>query len=282
MASRWRSIPKIDVHAHVVLHERENTDLVLNRPEQMLELMGEHNVELAVVLPINFPQYFPLQQTEEDDWLRANNEIQSQLMAESGGRFISFADCRVDGRYENPEHVREDLSYAAESLGLRGLKVHPYNLKVPATDSRLQPWYQAACELGLPITVHSNPTGFDPTFNGSAPCMIYQGLHAIDENVTVAHLGGISFLETIVGFGYVDVSYTLLMLADLYGIPFCERLLRQIGIDRVLFGTDIPICAYSDYEHIFDKMAFTQNELERIAFVNANRMLAGRPPLEST
>ena len=32
---------------------------------------------------------------------------------------------------------------------------------------------------------------------------------------------------------------------------------------------------------IFDKMAFTQNELERIAFVNANRMLAGRPPLES-
>lgn len=282
MASRWRSIPKIDVHAHVVLHQRENTDLILNRPEQMLEMMGEHNVEQAVVLPINFPQYFPLQQTQQSDWLRANNEMQSQLMKESNGRFIAFADCRIDGGYENPERVRQELTHAVESLELRGLKVHPYNLKAPATDSRLQPWYKVACDLDLPITIHSNPTGFDPTFNGSAPCTIYRGLLHHAECVTVAHLGGISFLETIVGFGYVDVSYTLLMLADLYGIPFCERLLRQIGIDRILFGTDIPICTYSDYERIFDEMSFTQDELERIACVNAKRMLSGLPPLEST
>lgn len=282
MASQWRSIPKIDVHAHVVLHQRENTDLILNRPEQMLEMMGQHNVKLAVVLPINFPQYFPLQPEQQRDWLRANNEIQSHLMSESKGRFIAFADCRIDGDYENPEPVREELVHAAQALGLRGLKVHPYNLKAPATDSRLQPWYEVAHELGLPVTVHSNPTGYDPTFSGSAPSMIYRGLLAIEENVTVAHLGGISFLETIVGFGYVDVSYTLIMLANLYGIPFCERLLRQIGVDRILFGTDIPICKYSDYEPLFDAMTFTQEELEKIAFLNAERMLSGRPPLEST
>ena len=134
----------------------------------------------------------------------------------------------------------------------------------------------------MPITVHSNPTGFDPTFNGSAPSTIYQSLLHHDERVTVAHLGGIAFLETIVGFGYVDVSYTLLMLADLYGIPFCERLLRQIGIDRILFGTDVPICNYGDYEPVFDAMMLTKEETEKIAYVNAERMLSGRPPLEST
>jgi uncharacterized protein len=282
MASQWKSIPKIDVHAHVVLHQRENTDLILNRPEQMLEMMREHNVKQAVVLPINFSQYFPLQQTEQRDWLRANNEIQSQLMAESDGRFVAFADCRIDGDYEKPEHVREELSYAVESLGLRGLKVHPYNLKAPATDDRLQHWYRAACELDLPITIHSNPTGYDSTFSGSAPSMIYRGLLGIEENVTVAHLGGISFLETIVGFGYVDVSCTLVMLASLYGVPFCERLLRQIGMDRILFGTDVPICKYSDYEPLFDAMTFTHEELEKIAFLNAERMLSGLPPLEFT
>jgi len=115
MASQWRSIPKIDVHAHAVLHQRENTDLIVNRPEQLLKMMGEHNVKQAVVLPINFPQYFPLQ-PEQQDWLRANNEIQSRLMAESNDRFIAFADCRLDGEYEDPERVREELTYAVEHL----------------------------------------------------------------------------------------------------------------------------------------------------------------------
>jgi len=280
MAHRWRSIPKIDVHAHVVLHQRENTDLILNRPEQMIEMMGEHNVKQAVVLPINFPQYFPLQ-PEQQDWLRVNNEIQSRLMAESNDRFIAFADCRIDGEYEDSERVREELAYAVDSLGLRGLKIHPYNLKAPATDDRLQPWYKAACDMALPLTVHSNPTGYDPTFHGSAPSAIYRALLDHCQGVTVAHLGGISFLETIVGFGYVDVSYTLLMLADLYGIPFCQRLLRRIGIDRILFGTDIPVCTYADYEPVFDAMTFTSEELEKIAFRNAERMLSGLSPLES-
>ena len=281
MASRWRSIPKIDVHAHVVLHQREDTDLILNRPEQMLEMMGEHNVKQAVVLPINFPQYFPLCPEQQQDWLRSNNEMQSRLMAESNGRFIAFADCRIDGEYEDSERVREELTYGVDSLGLRGLKIHPYNLKAPATDDRLQPWYRAACDLDLPITIHSNPSGYDPTFHGSAPSTIYRALLGRDERVTVAHLGGISFMETIVGFGYVDVSYTLLMLADLYGTPFCQRLLRRIGIDRILFGTDIPICNYADYEPIFDAMALSPEELEKIAFRNAERMLKGLSPLES-
>ena len=52
MASQWRSIPKIDVHAHVVLHQRENTGLILNRPEQMLKMMGEHNVKQTGRPPI--------------------------------------------------------------------------------------------------------------------------------------------------------------------------------------------------------------------------------------
>jgi len=88
-------------------------------------------------------------------------------------------------------------------------------------------------------------------------------------------------LETIVGLGYVDVSYTLIMLADLYGVPFCERLLRRIGMDRILFGTDIPICTYADYDPIFDAMALSPDDLEKIAFRNAERMLSGLSPLES-
>jgi len=247
----------------------------------MMETMGKHNVKQAVVLPINSPKYFPLDPEQQSAWLRANNETQSQLMAESKGQFIAFADCSIDDEYEDADHVRAELACAIDTLGLRGLKIHPYNLGAPATDGRLRAWYEAATELALPITIHSNPTGYDPSFNGSAPSTIYRAFHALNEAITVAHLGGIAFLETMVGFGYVDLSYTLIMLADLYGISFCERLLRRIGIDRILFGTDIPLCTYEDYEPIFDAMALSADELERIAFVNAERMLTGQPPLDS-
>lgn len=33
MGSPWQEVTKIDFHAHVVLHEREDTDLKLNTPE---------------------------------------------------------------------------------------------------------------------------------------------------------------------------------------------------------------------------------------------------------
>lgn len=281
MAAGWRSIPKIDAHAHVVLHQRENTDLTLHLAEQQLHAMDAHNVQQAIVLPINYPDYFPLSPELRIDWLRANNEIQSQLMMESGGRFVAFADCRIDCAYAMGESSRAELTRAIRELGLRGIKIHPSNLKVPATDARLRPWLDGARELGIPSIIHSNPSASDPMFDESAPHTIYQALYGRDQPFAISHLGGIAFLETIGGSGYVDVSYALLMLAELYGIPFCERLLRRIGIDRILFGTDIPIFTYEEYESVFDAMDLAREDLEKIAFRNAERMLAGLSPIES-
>jgi len=64
----------------VVLHQRENTDLTLHLPEQLLEAMDAHNVKPAVILPINYPNCCPLLPEQQADWLCANNEIQSQLL----------------------------------------------------------------------------------------------------------------------------------------------------------------------------------------------------------
>jgi predicted TIM-barrel fold metal-dependent hydrolase len=67
MASQWKSIPKIDAHTHVILHQRENTDLSYNPPDAMRRVMDEHRVERAIVLPINYPDYFPLTGDERAD-----------------------------------------------------------------------------------------------------------------------------------------------------------------------------------------------------------------------
>ena len=273
MSLRWKEARKIDFHAHVVLHEREDTDLRLNTPEMMLRAMEENNVERAVILPINHPDYFPLSGDERKDWLRANNDRQAALMRESGGRFIAFADCALAGPYNIVDRVVKELGRAVKELGLRGLKIHPSNLKVAADDPRLGPIVEAAGRLGTPILFHSNPTAYDPDFYGSAPARIHRLMYGRKQPYVIAHLGGISYLELLEGECYVEISGALLGLCDLFGVEFCERLLRQIGLERVLFGTDYPIFPYERYFEVLDRMSFTDVEIEQIAYKNAANLL---------
>ena len=273
MSLRWKEARKIDFHAHVVLHEREDTDLRLNTPEMMLRAMQENNVERAVILPINHPDYFPLSGDERKDWLRANNDRQAALMRESGGRFIAFADCALAGPYNIVDRVVKELGRAVKELGLRGLKIHPSNLKVAADDPRLGPIVEAAGRLGTPILFHSNPTAYDPDFYGSAPARIHRLMYGRKQPYVIAHLGGISYLELLEGECYVEISGALLGLCDLFGVEFCERLLRRIGLERVLFGTDYPIFPYERYFEVLDRMSFTDEEIEQIAYKNAAKLL---------
>lgn len=170
---------------------------------------------------------------------------------------------------------------AIGELGLRGVKIHPYNLNVEASDPRLAPVIDAGERQHVPIVFHANPSACATAFHGSAPSRVYRAMLGKGECFAIAHLGGVSFLETLAGGGYVDVSGTLPWLADLYGVPFCERLLRRIGVDRVLFATDAPIYPYEAYYEVLDAMKFSDEEIEKIAYANAERMLSGLPPAES-
>ncbi len=71
----------------------------------------------------------------------------------------------------------------------------------------------------------------------------------------------------------MDISGALLHLADLLGVELCERLLRGIGLGRVLFGSDYPIYPYRRYFEVLDRMGFSDEEIEGIAHTNAARLL---------
>lgn len=246
----------------------------------MLAAMDDHHVEQAIVLPINYPDYFPLHASERTDWLRANNDVQARIGRDAGGRLIAFADCRIDGPYATSSSVSDEMHRALEELPLGGLKIHAYNLDVEVTDRRLAPWIDAAGTADVPIVFHANPSGYATAFHGCAPSRIYEAMRGRSQCFSIAHMGGVSFLEILAGGGYVDISGTLLWLADLYGSAFCERLFRRIGMDRILFATDFPIYPYEAYERVLDGMQLTDDEMERIAFVNAERMLRGLPPID--
>ena len=277
--SRWRSVRKIDAHVHVVLHQREDTDLRFNPPDAMLRTMDEQNVEHAVVLPVNYPEYFPLEPDERADWLRSSNERQAAIARDSGNRLIGFADCAIDGKYGHPTRGVEELRRAVADLDLAGLKIHGSNLKTSVDDPRLLPWIDAASDLGVPIVFHSNPSGYDPDFHGTAPSRIYKAVFGRNATFVIAHMGGVSFFEILAGGGYVDLSGALLTVGQFFDPPATARLLRAIGINRLLFATDFPCYPYEAYYEVLDALDLDDDEIERIAHRNAKRMLSAQPPL---
>ena len=271
--SKWREVPKIDFHTHIVLHERPESDLPLNLPDDMLATMDTHHVERAVVLPINWSEYFPLTPDERTDWLAANNDRQAALAASSGGRFVAYADLALGDVY-TPQRVATELARAAGELGLRGLKIHPTDLGIPADDLRLVPVLRQAADLGLPVMVHSYPSDSGPSFDYSAPHRIARmAVTFPDVTWIIAHLGGVRFPDVIPIETYVDISGMLLGLCELYGVAFAERLLRRIGLERVLFGTDYPVFAYERYYEVLDQMHFTDDEIGQLAYRNAAAIL---------
>ncbi len=267
--SRWHEIPKIDFHTHIVLHERSESDLPLNLPHDMLATMDAHNIERAIILPINWSAYFPLTPEERVDWLAANNDRQAALAAASGGRFVAYADLALGDVY-SPQRAAAELRRASSQLGLRGLKIHPTDLGIAADDLRLVPVLRQAADLGLPVMVHSYPSDSGPSFDYSAPHRIARMAVAFpDISWIIAHLGGVRFADVIPIETYVDISGMLLGVCELYGTAFAERLLRRIGLQRVLFGTDYPVFPYERYYKVLDQMHFSDDEIEHIAYRNA-------------
>lgn len=276
--SKWHEVTKIDFHSHIVLHERPESDLPLNLPDDMLATMDAHHIDRVVILPINWSEYFPLTPDERADWLAANNDRQAALAVASAGRFVAYADLALGDVY-TPQRAATELARAASELGLRGLKIHPTDLGLPADDLRLVPVLRQAADLGLPVMVHSYPSDSGPGFDYSAPHRIARLAVAFpDVTWIIAHLGGVRFMDVIPLETYVDISGMLLGVCQLYGVTFAERLLRRIGLERVLFGTDYPIFPYERYYEVLDQMHFTDDEIEQIAYHNAAGILSQKNP----
>ena len=86
-------------------------------------------------------------------------------------------------------------------------------------------------------------------------------------------MGGMKYLDAWSGCTWVDISFVLPELVELYGIEQTNRILRMFGADRLIFATDYPERNYEEYFSILNKMDFTENEIKKIAYDNMNSIL---------
>ncbi len=169
------------------------------------------------------------------------------------------------------------------SLGARGIKLLPMQHQVHGNDPRLWPVYETAAELGLPVLSQSGRGGAVAPGTGdhwgrpryfAEPARAFPSVRFI-----LAHLGSgyeADVIELTRQFPNVYTDTSTVPSRVLSGQMSREdlaRLLRQIGIGHVVFGTNWPLYdPHADIE-VIESLPLTEAEKQAIFFENAAGIL---------
>ncbi len=271
----WKTVKKIDTHIHLLPQENlswQEGEWKLADVNTYMQLMNTHHVKSAILLPINDPHTYYNDCEKTNRWL-------SEQMKLSNGKLIAFADVHPAGGYFH-EMAPYYLEQAVEEFGLKGLKLHPSNLGIAIDSLDMIPVIRKACDLKVPIMIHSYPWG-GTAFENCSPARIHNITRLFPDGIfIISHMGGCRWQDALEGREYVDISAILPELVRLYGIEGANRILKEFGADRLLFATDYPQVfrvepqtIYEIYFDILNQMDFTDEEIEKIAYGNIEKIL---------
>ncbi len=156
------------------------------------------------------------------------------------------------------------------SLGLKGIKLHSDFQKFNIDDKRAYPIYEAA-EGRLPILFHVG----DPRYDYSSPERLLNIVKQFPKLTAIgAHFAGWSCwqkgAELFAHSGiYTDCSSSLYALSP----DEAAKIIRMIGVERVMWGTDYPMWDAKEELTRFDRLPLNDAEKERILYKNAEELL---------
>jgi predicted TIM-barrel fold metal-dependent hydrolase len=170
------------------------------------------------------------------------------------------------------------------SWGMKGLKIHPIGQGFAPDDQRMWPVYEWLVRHNLPIIAHSGinvrpdaqtdlarPRRWLPVlqdFPTLRLILAHMGGGFWDETVQIARQYPQVLFDTAIAVSHVDTGPRT-WLDDARAV----ELIRAIGAERVLFGSDYPwIDPKGDIERI-RQLALTAEEKRQVLGENAARML---------
>jgi aminocarboxymuconate-semialdehyde decarboxylase len=201
------------------------------------------------------------------DAARAINDAVAEMVAQQPSRFVGVSSLPM----QDPAAAADELRRAVLELGMRGAQVGPNVEGVPLDDDSLRPVLETAVDLGVPLIIHPYYVGSSPGLDDfyltnlqgnpwqTAVCasrLIFSGaLDALPElDLVLVHGGG----HLLYQIGRLDHGHRVrpesaipLQAPSSYLRRFhydsithspesTRWLIEQVGVDRVLFGTDMP------------------------------------------
>ena len=262
--------PIIDAHTHPMLDPGEPILGTPHPPEKYLALVSGSRVSRAAALTIAWPN--------DPVRTRARNDGLLQLAEDSGGFFYPVCSVHpADGAAALDEIDR----VAAD--GAAWLKLHPNNQQFDVADPVIADVVKRATGHGLPVLFDA----YSP-WDADQPGKFVSLATAVpDARIILAHAHGPGFPQLLVydiigrypGWQrnvWIDISVTGLLFA---GSPFAEQLtwvLRRVGTDRVIFGSDFPVDDPLTAARAVAELGFTDAEQAAILHDNAAWLLDGK------
>lgn len=193
------------------------------------------------------------------------NEFIAAEVQKHPDRLVGLGTLHPDGT-----DIRGDIEHL-QSLGLKGIKLHPDIQAFKIDDYRCLKIYELCEERGLPILMHTGDKRYDYSNpNRLLPILkIYTHLTVIG-----AHLGGWSLWE--------EASRILNGIPNLYvdcssSLPYLNKntardIIRRYGADKVLFGTDYPMWDIKKEIEVFLGLGLDENEIKSILNNNVAKL----------
>lgn len=198
--------------------------------------------------------------------VRAINDFISECVKKYPDKLTGFGALHPD--YDDIAGETERII----SLGLKGIKLHSDFQQFFVDDEFAYPIYGAA-EGRLPILFHVG----DDRNDFSSPERLLRVIRRFPKlTVIAAHMAGWSMWDRGVELFehegdhiYVDCSSSLYAMSP----EHAAKLIRRIGVERVLWGTDYPMWDAAEELERFYRLPLTDDEKEMILCKNALRLL---------
>jgi hypothetical protein len=260
--------PIIDAHTHPMLDPESQIVAVPHPPEAYRALVKGSQIRRAAALTIA--------RAGDLDRTRARNDAVIKLGQDSDGFF--FPVCSV--------HPADGLGALREidrvaAAGAAWLKLHPNTQRFDVDDPAIAKVVRKAADHGLPVLFDA----YSP-WDANQPGKFVNLAMAVPESrLILAHAHGPGFPQLLLYdiFArypewrrnvWIDISVTGAMMAD---SPFAEQLtwvLRKVGVDRVIFGSDYPLDEPLAAARAVAGLGFTDAEQAVIMHDNAEALLA--------
>ena len=241
----------VDSHAHVWHHAPDKGK------ERILKISKTYDVRKFFLSTLNEVIYSP-----SEEVIRQCNEITYGFMKEQPDLIRGMA-------YLNPVNPNcvDELKRCVEDYGMSGVKLW---VAVFCDDERINPIAEAAIGYGIPVLAHCFKKAVGQLeFESTGPNVENLGRRYPELKIIMAHLGA-NVYDTIKCVKEYDNIYT-----DFSG-SVCRRddldyTIRHLGVERVLFGSDIPI-AFEDCIGQVECADITEDERKMIYYGNACKL----------
>lgn len=263
-----RAIAKLSESAHI----KNYLDGTLASLQSSMRKAG---IDCAVLLPVVTN---PLHQEEINREAIQTNEH----FSENG--ILSFGGIHPDN-----ENYREIIKNLA-AHGVRGIKLHPVFQQTYFDDIRYLRIMECACENNLIILTHAGLDASFPDQTFVTPDRIRMALEQIKpRKLVLAHMGGWGCWDEAEDLlteyrVWLDTAFTLSPLRDGTGQTSNDpykplereqflRMVRTIGTDRVLFGSDSPWTDLTESLALIRESGLAPSEVQAILGNNAAGLL---------